>query len=80
MRKYNGPEPRVEIGGENEVGNEIDDDALVEAEIGRMRNRGNMLDRRARNYVGDGGDRNMNNIKMTIPSFKERSDSEAYLE
>lgn len=33
-----------------------------------------------KDLVGDGVDRSMDNIKMTIPSFKGGSDPEAYLE
>lgn len=45
-----------------------------------MRNRGDMHDRNARDYVGENVDKSMGNIKMTISSFKGMRDSEAYLE
>lgn len=66
--------------GENEVGSGIDKDALVEAEIERMKNRRDRHDSRVRDYVGDAVDRNMNNVKMIIPLFKCWSDPEPYLE
>lgn len=73
-------EPRVDIWGEYEVRNDIDKDASVESELGRMRNRGVRHERRGRDLVGDEVYRSMSNIKMTISSFKGMSDQEAYLE
>lgn len=63
-------DPRVDIGGENKASSRFDDSALVEAEIRRMKNIGDRHDRKTRDYVGDGVDRN---IKMKIPLLKGRS-------
>lgn len=73
-------DPKADTGGEHEVDSGIDDDLLVEVEMGRMGSTEDRHDRRFIDYVGDGLDRNMSNIKMTIPSFRDRSDPEAYLE
>lgn len=64
--KHGKLEARAKICGENESGSGIDNDALVEEEMGSMRNRANDHDRRSTDYVEDGLDKNMDNIKMTI--------------
>lgn len=50
------------------------------AKIGGMMNRGDRHDRRAKDYVRNRVDRKMDNIKMTIYSFKGMNDLKAYLE
>lgn len=53
------------------MGNDIDEDALVDAKLRRRRDRNVRHEMRGRDFVGDGIDRNMGNIKITIPHSKE---------
>lgn len=79
-RRQGRREHRMEEHSDLEVDIGIDEDAIVDAEIGKRRNRGVRQERRGRNFNGDEVDGNLGNIKMTILSFKGTSDPEAYLE
>ncbi|CAI9764931.1 unnamed protein product [Fraxinus pennsylvanica] len=70
----------MEVCEEYDYGSDVDEEAVIEAEMGRMRNTGARLERKGRNLVGDEVDGNMGNIKMFIPPFKGSNDPETYLE
>lgn len=63
-----------------DAGSGIDEDAIVDVDLGTVRDRGVRYEMRGKEPLRDGIDGSMDNIKITILSFKGRSDSEAYLE
>lgn len=69
-RRQGQQEHRQELREELEYESEVDEEAIMDAEIGRLRNRGASLERRGRNLVEDKLDGDMGNIKMSIPPFK----------
>lgn len=69
-RRQSRQEPRVEVRDQYGDDSDTDGDALVEAEMERMRNRGIRLQRRGKNLEGDEVNESMSNIKMSIPPFK----------
>ena len=76
------PIPIDDFDNDNEVDVENDDFQASEVEMDRIEIRGGRRGRELRgNIVGrDRVDRNLESIKMKIPSFQGRNDPEAYLE
>lgn len=64
-------EPRMEVNEEFGDDSDIDEDVVVKAEMGMLRNGGAMFEKRGRNNVGDEVDESTDMIKMSIPPFKK---------
>ncbi|KAL2518543.1 Retrotrans gag domain-containing protein [Abeliophyllum distichum] len=84
-RRHNGHNlnPITDLENETIVGSDDYDVYNHGVEMGRMRRRGDRLERppRAVDYRGHGRvDRNLGNIKMKIPSFQGKNNPDAYLE